>query len=72
MSAKIHPTSIIHGSALLDKDVEIGPYAVIGENVKIGAGTYVGPHSIIEFSELGKNNHLTGHAFLGMPPSRLS
>jgi UDP-N-acetylglucosamine acyltransferase len=68
MSTKIHTTAIIHKSAQLDKDVEIGPYAVIGENVKIGSGTFVGPHSIIEFSEIGKNNQFTGHAFIGMPP----
>ncbi|MEI7481933.1 MAG: acyl-ACP--UDP-N-acetylglucosamine O-acyltransferase [Elusimicrobiota bacterium] len=68
MSTKIHPTAIVHPSAQLDKDVEIGPYAVLGENVKIGAGTSVGPHSIIEFSEIGKNNQFTGHAFIGMPP----
>jgi len=68
MSTKIHNTAIVHKSAQLDKDVEIGPYAVIGENVKIGAGTGVGPHSIIEFSEIGKNNRMTGHAFIGLPP----
>jgi UDP-N-acetylglucosamine acyltransferase len=68
MSTKIHATAMIHKSAQLDKDVEVGPYAVIGEGVKIGAGTSVGPHSIIEFAELGKNNQLTGHAFIGMPP----
>ena len=68
MSTKIHSTAIIHKSAQLDKDVEIGPYVVIGENVKIGAGTSVGPHSIFEFCEIGKNNQFTGHAFIGMPP----
>jgi len=68
MSTKIHATAIIHKSAQLDTDVEIGPYVVIGENVKIGAGTSVGPHSIFEFCEVGKNNQFTGHAFIGMPP----
>lgn len=68
MATKIHPTAVIHRSADLDKDVEIAPFVVIGENVKIGAGTYVGPHSIIEFSEIGKNNQFTGSAFIGMAP----
>lgn len=68
MATKIHPTAVIHATAQLDKDVEIGPYAVIGENVKIGAGTKVGPHCILEFAELGRNNQLTGHAFIGLPP----
>ena len=29
----IHPTALIHDSAQIDDDVEIGPYTVIGENV---------------------------------------
>jgi UDP-3-O-[3-hydroxymyristoyl] glucosamine N-acyltransferase len=30
------------------RGVEIGPYAVIGPNVRIGAGTHIGPHVVIE------------------------
>lgn len=68
MAVKIHQTAVVHASAQIDKDVEIAPYAVIGEGVKIGSGTYVGPHSIFEFAEVGKNNQFTGHDFIGMPP----
>lgn len=68
MTTKIHPTAIIHPSAEIDANVEIGPYTVIGEDVKIKSGTYIGPHSIIEFCEIGKDNHFTGHAFIGTPP----
>ena len=72
MPVKIHPTAIVHASAQIDADVEIAPYVVIGESVKLGAGTYVGPHSVIEFSEIGKNNRFTGHAFIGLPPQDYS
>ena len=68
MSVKIHATAIIHPNAEIDENVEIAPYAVIGEDVKIKSGTYIGPHSIIEFSEIGKDNYFTGHAFIGTPP----
>ena len=68
MNIKIHATAIINSNAKIDKDGEIGPYVVIGEDVKIKSGTYIGPHSIIEFSEIGKDNYFTGHAFIGTPP----
>jgi len=68
MATKIHPTAVIDPKAQIDNDVEIGPFTVIGEDVQIGAGTRIGPQCIIEFSTLGKNNWLTGAAYVGMPP----
>ncbi|MBI4349801.1 MAG: acyl-ACP--UDP-N-acetylglucosamine O-acyltransferase [Elusimicrobia bacterium] len=72
MATRIHPTAVIDPKAQLDNDVEIGPYVVIGEDVQIGAGTKVGPHCIIEFSTIGKNNWFTGAAYIGMPPQDYS
>ncbi len=72
MSVKIHPTAVIHPGAQLDKDVESGPYVVIGEDVRIGAETHVGPHSVIEFSQIGKGNHFVASAFIGTPPQDFS
>ena len=72
MATKIHPTAVVHAGAQLDTDVELGPYVVIGEDVQIGSGTYVGPHCIIEFSTIGKNNQFTGAAYVGMPPQDFS
>lgn len=71
VATKIHPTAIIHGDAELDEGVEIGPYVVIGDGVRIGSNTYVGPHSVIEFSEIGKNNQIVAGAFIGTPPQDL-
>ncbi|MDO8805792.1 MAG: acyl-ACP--UDP-N-acetylglucosamine O-acyltransferase [Elusimicrobiota bacterium] len=68
MPSKIHPTAVIDPKAQLDESVEIGPFVVIGEDVQIGAGTKVGPHCIIEFSTIGRNNLFTGAAYVGMPP----
>jgi len=72
MATKIHSTAVVHKSAQLDENVEIAPYAVIGPDVRIGAGTFVGPHSIVEFSEIGKNNNITGNACLGTAPQDYS
>ncbi|HPZ09003.1 MAG TPA: acyl-ACP--UDP-N-acetylglucosamine O-acyltransferase [Candidatus Eremiobacteraeota bacterium] len=68
---KIHPTAIVHPSTELDNGVEIGPYTIIGEDVKIGGNTFIGPHCIIEFSEIGKSNNITGGAFIGTTPQDL-
>ncbi|HSX03711.1 MAG TPA: UDP-3-O-(3-hydroxymyristoyl)glucosamine N-acyltransferase [Rhabdochlamydiaceae bacterium] len=38
----IHPTAVVHESAILEKGVHIGPYAVIDQGVKIGSNTHVG------------------------------
>lgn len=72
MAVKIHSTAVVHPEARLDNDVEIGPYSVIGEDTQIGAGTYVGPHCIIEFSTIGRKNQFTGAAYIGMPPQDYS
>ena len=39
---KIHETAVIYPGARLGRDVEVGPYSVIGENVFIGDGMKIG------------------------------
>lgn len=46
-SQNIHPTAVIHASAKVGSQVEIGAYAVISENVKIGDGCVVYPHCYV-------------------------
>ncbi len=46
--SRIHPTAIISEGAQLDSSVEVGAYSLIGRGVRIGAGTVVGPHCVIE------------------------
>ena len=54
---------------MLDDDVTIGPYAVIEDDVHIGAGTSVGAHTIIHrFTRVGRNNAIDAHAILGGKP----
>ena len=66
---QIHPTAVVHSSARLAPDVQIGPYSVIGAQVEIGAGTHVMNHVTIEGpTRLGKNNRIFPYASLGMDP----
>ena len=44
----IHPTSIVDKSAKISKDVEIGPYCVIGSDVEIGSKTKIHSHVSIK------------------------
>ncbi len=44
----IHPTAVIADSAIIGKDVSIGPYCVIGEQVQIGMRSRIGAHVVID------------------------
>ena len=53
----IHESSIIHPSAKIDRDVQIGPFCVVGENVEISSGSKLLSHVVIKGpSTIGKNN----------------
>jgi UDP-3-O-[3-hydroxymyristoyl] glucosamine N-acyltransferase len=43
----IHPTAVIHPSALIGKEVNIGPYVVIDQKASIGDRTTISAHSSI-------------------------
>ena len=53
----IHESSIIHPSAEIDNDVQIGPFCIIGENVKISSGSKLHSHVVLKGpTSIGKNN----------------
>jgi UDP-N-acetylglucosamine acyltransferase len=45
MATIIHPTAAVDSKAELDDGVEVGPFAVIESNVKIGKNCKIGPHA---------------------------
>ena len=67
----IDKTAIIHPSAQIAEDAYIGPYVVIGEDVKIGSGTRVISNAHIEFAEIGKNCTISPFATIGSEPQDL-
>jgi len=68
-AVKIHPTAIVDTSAEIDSSVEIGPFSVIGANVKIDAGTRIASHVVINGpSIIGKNNQIFQYSSLGEAP----
>ena len=44
----IHPTAIVDKGAELADGVEVGPYSVIGPNVRLGAGTRIRSHVVLD------------------------
>lgn len=60
----IHSTAIVSDRATLGKNVSIGAYSIVHENVEIGENTV-----IESFCELGVSNHLSGGEKLVIGPS---
>ncbi|MFH1504413.1 MAG: acyl-ACP--UDP-N-acetylglucosamine O-acyltransferase [Candidatus Omnitrophota bacterium] len=72
MSIQIDPKAMVHPGAQLAEDVRIGPYAVIGEKVKIGAGCVIDSFAqVLGWTELGKGNHIFPYAVIGNVPQDL-
>jgi UDP-3-O-[3-hydroxymyristoyl] glucosamine N-acyltransferase len=46
-AALVHPTAVIAASSILGMEVNVGPYAVIEDGVKIGNGSRIGAFSFI-------------------------
>jgi len=68
----IHPTAIIHPHASLDQDVVIGPYAVVGERVRVAKGSRIGAHVVIEGeTEIGEACTVFPFASIGTAPQDL-
>jgi UDP-N-acetylglucosamine acyltransferase len=65
----IHPTAIVDKGADLGRDVSVGPYAVIGKNVKIGDRSIVHPHAVIDgHTTLGAEVEVFPSAAVGLKP----
>ncbi|MDY0195311.1 MAG: acyl-ACP--UDP-N-acetylglucosamine O-acyltransferase [Sulfurovaceae bacterium] len=70
--SNIHPTAIIEDGAIIGDNVTIGAYSYIGSNVTIGDNTSVGTHTLIEgITTIGKHNQIFSHATIGSIPQDL-
>ncbi|HWA56202.1 MAG TPA: acyl-ACP--UDP-N-acetylglucosamine O-acyltransferase [Gemmatimonadales bacterium] len=69
MSAVVHATAVVDPDAQLGADVEIGPYCVIGPRVEIGDGCRLGPHVVLERNvRLGQGVAVGAASVLGSDP----
>ncbi|MDR0423168.1 MAG: acyl-ACP--UDP-N-acetylglucosamine O-acyltransferase [Rickettsiales bacterium] len=68
----IHETAVVEKGAQVAKDVKIGAYSYVGENVRIGEGTVIMPNVIIKGNtEIGENNTIFSFAVIGEVPQDL-
>ncbi len=65
----IHPTAIIDPAARIAADVIIGPYSIIGCDVEIDSGCWIGPHVVLRgATRIGRDNTVFQFASLGDAP----
>lgn len=65
----IHPSAIISPEAELGADVSVGPYSVIGAGVRVGAGSVIASHVVVKGpTTLGENNRIFQFASIGDEP----
>jgi UDP-N-acetylglucosamine acyltransferase len=68
----IHPTAIVSPEAEIGSDVSIGPYCRIGSRVKIGNGCRFESHVVVEGpTTIGDNNQFYPFATIGLQPQDL-
>ena len=69
MTAQVHPTAILQPGARLAGDVTVGPYSVIGPQVEVGEGTWIGAHVVLDGrTRIGRDNRIFHFASIGAPP----
>ncbi len=69
----IHPTAVIAPDAELDSSVRVGPYAIIGSGVRIGADTEIEAHAVISGpTTIGAGNRIGSFTNIGAAPQDLS
>lgn len=69
---KIHPLASVSPKAVLGDNIEIGPYAFVDDDVKIGDGSIIHPHAtIFKYVTMGKNCEIFPGAVVGAIPQDL-
>jgi len=67
--ASIHTTAIIEPGAQLDDNVSVGAFSIVREHVRIGSGTAIGPHCVIEGrTTIGRDNRIFQFCSIGAVP----
>lgn len=65
----IDERAVVAASARIHESATVGAYAIIGDDVEIGAGTRVEPHAVIKGpTVIGADNHIFQFASIGDDP----
>jgi len=72
MPIQVDSKAMVSPKAKLSAGVQVGPYAVIGENVKISSGCVIDSFAqVLGYTEIGKNNRIFSYAVVGNTPQDL-
>jgi len=68
----IHPTAVIEEGAQLGQDIKIGPYCVVGSNVRMGDGCELMSHVVVTgHTSMGAGNCVFPFSSIGQIPQDL-
>lgn len=71
--ADIHPLAVVDPSAELSEDVRVGPFCVVGPDVRIGAGTVLeNSVTLTGRVRMGERNHVHAGVIIGGAPQDLT
>lgn len=66
---KAHPTAVIHPRARIACTVQVGPYAIVGEDVELGEECEVMSHVVLGGpTKIGHGNRVFPYASIGLDP----
>lgn len=69
MSVTIHPTAIVSPKAVLEDNIVVGPYCIVGDLVHIGENTTLEAFvRILDFTRIGAGCHIYENSILGREP----
>lgn len=72
MATDIHPQALVDSKSELEDGVTVGPYAIIGPNVKIGRFSEVGSFcNITGYTRIGEKCKIFSHSVIGSYPQDL-
>jgi UDP-N-acetylglucosamine acyltransferase len=65
----IHPAAVVHPGAKLASGVSVDAYAIVGAQVEIGEGSWIGSHVVLEgHTRIGARNRIHHFASIGGVP----
>lgn len=68
----IHPQAIVHPEARLGANVHVGAFTVIGADVEIEDGAWIGPHVVVNGpTRIGRESRIYQFTSLGEAPQHL-
>ena len=66
---KVDPRAVVDSSATLAEGVTVSPFAIVGADVAIGPGPWIGPRGVIQGpTTIGANNRIYQFASVGDDP----